>query len=93
MCFFVIYDIMLVDNLFFYNCFFKEDEIYWFWEDEFKFLNGILVKFYFDDIDYKLYEEYRLYENGKWNFVFRGFFEIMRLYIYIVYWNWNVKMV
>lgn len=59
MCFFVIYDIMLVDNMFFYNCFFKEDEIYWFWEDEFKFLNGILVKFYFDDIDYKLYEEYR----------------------------------
>lgn len=88
---FATYDTTPADNLSFHNRSFKEDETHRLREDELKSLNGTLAKFYFDDIDYKPHEEYRPHENGKWNFVSRGSFEITRLYT--VYWNWNVKMV
>lgn len=79
---FATYDTTPADNLSFHNRSFKEDETHRLREDELKSLNGTLAKFYFDDIDYKPHEEYRPHENGKWNFVSRGSFEITRLYIY-----------
>lgn len=78
---FATYDTTPADNLSFHNRSFKEDETHRLREDELKSLNGTLAKFYFDDIDYKPHEEYRPHENGKWNFVSRGSFEITRLYI------------